>query len=274
MIRRASPVVVAMLFALMLPAAAQDKALDAGQQAVHVLNRLAFGPRPGDVERVQRIGVRRYIDEQLHPESIPMPPDLEARLAGLQTVNRSAGESLDEFLELRKEVRTEDEGAQQRRRQQQALVAREAAEARLLRAIDSPRQLEEVMVDFWFNHFNVFSGKGIVRALAGSYERDAIRPYALGSFRALLGATAHHPAMLFYLDNAVSSTPRPNAKGQGRRPERKLCARADGAAYPGRRRRLYPARRDRTGAHADRLDLRPAPPGARWRNLPLRPAPP
>jgi uncharacterized protein (DUF1800 family) len=115
---------------------------------------------------------------------------------------------------LRKEVRMEDDDARQRRRQQQALVAREAAEARLLRAIDSPRQLEEVMVEFWFNHFNVFSGKGVVRALASSYERDAIRPYALGSFRALLGATARHPAMLAYLDNAVSSAPRTDAKGK------------------------------------------------------------
>ena len=60
------------------------------------------------------------------------------------------------------------------------------------------------MVDFWYNHFNVFSGKGQDRALVASYERDAIRPYVFGSFRQMLGATAHHPAMLFYLDNWVS----------------------------------------------------------------------
>ena len=83
-------------------------------------------------------------------------------------------------------------------------MARETAEARLLRAVYSPRQLEEVMVDFWFNHFNVFAGKGITRALVASYERDAIRPHVFGSFRSLLGATAHHPAMLFYLDNQQS----------------------------------------------------------------------
>jgi uncharacterized protein (DUF1800 family) len=178
--------------------------LDPEQQAVHVLNRLAYGPRPGDVERVRQLGVRRWVDEQLHPESIALPPTLRQRLDGLETVNRSAGVSLDEFLTLRKDVRDDDEGARQRRRLAEAKVAREAAEARLLRAVDSPRQLEEVMVDFWFNHFNVFSGKGITRALVTSYERDAIRPYALGSFRNLLGATARHPAMLFYLDNAVS----------------------------------------------------------------------
>ena len=83
----------------------------------------------------------------------------------------------------------------------------ESGEARLLRAIQSPRQLEEVMVDFWFNHFNVFSGKGLTRVLVESYEREAIRPYALGKFRELLGATAHHPAMLFYLDNWLSAAP-------------------------------------------------------------------
>jgi len=186
------------------------------QQAVHVLNRLAFGPRPGDVERVRQMGVERYIDEQLHPETIRMPETLTARLAALQTVGRSAGESVGEFIELRKDARNDDEDAKQRRRIEQQRVAREAAEARLLRAVESPRQLEEVMVDFWFNHFNVFAGKGVDRALVVSYERDAIRPYALGSFRTLLGATAKHPAMLFYLDNVISSAPGQNAKGKTR----------------------------------------------------------
>jgi uncharacterized protein (DUF1800 family) len=160
------------------------------------------------------MGVQRYIDEQLHPESIPMPAELSARLDALETVKRSAGTALGDYLELRKEVRNEEEGAKQRRRIEQGRAAREEAEARLLRAVESPRQLEEVMVDFWYNHFNVYAGKGVDRALVASYERDAIRPYALGSFRALLGATAKHPAMLFYLDNVVSSTPRPNAKGR------------------------------------------------------------
>ncbi|GAB3404010.1 DUF1800 domain-containing protein [Massilia agilis] len=181
-------------------------ALTPDQQAVHVLNRLGYGPRPGDVERVTQMGVQRYIDAQLHPESIPLPQDLSARLAANETVNRSAGDALREYNELRKEVRDEEEGAKQRRRAALAKATRETAEARLLGAIDSPRQLEEVMVDFWFNHFNVFAGKGIDRALIASYERDAIRPYALGSFRDLLGATAKHPAMLFYLDNVVSTS--------------------------------------------------------------------
>jgi uncharacterized protein (DUF1800 family) len=208
--------VLALALPLCLPQPLHAAPLAPDQQAVHVLNRLAFGPRPGDVERVQHMGVQRYIDEQLHPETIPMPEALTARLAALQTVGRSAGESLGEFIELRREARNDDEGAKQRRRIEQGRAAREAAEARLLRAIESPRQLEEVMVDFWFNHFNVFAGKGVDRALVVSYERDAIRPYALGSFRTLLGATARHPAMLFYLDNVMSSAPGQNAMGKTR----------------------------------------------------------
>ncbi|MFL6672891.1 MAG: DUF1800 domain-containing protein [Massilia sp.] len=179
--------------------------LTAELQAVHVLNRLGYGPKPGDIDRVRQMGVQRYIDIQLHPESIPYPEALAKRLATLETANQPAGEVVREFVELRKDVRDEEEGAKQRRRSELARIAREAAEARLLRAVDSPRQLEEAMVDFWFNHFNVFAGKGIDRALIASYERDAIRPYVLGSFRELLGATAHHPAMLFYLDNYLST---------------------------------------------------------------------
>ena len=208
------------ILAALLSQAAPAAPLTPDQQAVHVLNRLAFGPRPGDVAYVEQIGVQNWIDQQLHPESIPLPADLDNRLRGLDTANRSAGDAVGEFVELRREARNEDEGAKQRRRQEQARVNRQADEARLLRAVDSPRQLEEVMVDFWYNHFNVFSGKGVDRALVTSYERDAIRPYALGNFRDLLGATAKHPAMLYYLDNAVSSAPTAgdegNAKGKGK----------------------------------------------------------
>ncbi len=190
---------------LALPAGAAE--LSAEQQAAHVLNRLAFGPKPGDIERVAQMGVKRYIDSQLDPQGIDYPPELAARLLKLETPHRSAGAAMAEFVEMRREVKNDDEGAKQRRRALAAVAARETAEARLLRAIDSPRQLEEVMVDFWYNHFNVFSGKGNDRALIASYERDAIRPYVLGSFRAMLGATAKHPAMLYYLDNVVSVAP-------------------------------------------------------------------
>jgi uncharacterized protein (DUF1800 family) len=196
-------VISALLFAV-LPARAAT--LGAEQQAAHVLNRIAFGPKPGDIERVTQMGVQRYIDAQLHPETLAYPAALTERLAALDTVNRSAGDVVGQFAELQKQVRDEDEGARQRRRANLAAIAVETAEARLARAIDSPRQLEEVMVDFWYNHFNVFAGKGIDRALVASYERDAIRPYVMGSFRDLLGATAKHPAMLYYLDNYLSTS--------------------------------------------------------------------
>jgi uncharacterized protein (DUF1800 family) len=80
-------------------------------------------------------------------------------------------------------------------------VITELTEAKLLRAVYSPRQLEEVLVDFWFNHFNVFARKAQTEVYIGAYEREAIRPHVLGRFRDLLGATARSPAMLVYLDN-------------------------------------------------------------------------
>jgi uncharacterized protein (DUF1800 family) len=96
------------------------------------------------------------------------------------------------------------------------VVARELTEAKLLRSIYSERQLNELLADFWFNHFNVNIAKGADRMLTTSYERDAIRPNIWGKFRDLLGATAHHPAMLFYLDNWQNSTPEPDVNEQGR----------------------------------------------------------
>jgi uncharacterized protein (DUF1800 family) len=90
--------------------------------------------------------------------------------------------------------------------QPQAVLG-ELAEAKLLRAIYSNRQLDEVMTDFWFNHFNVFVGKGPDRYMVSAYERDVIRPHALGKFKDILAATAKSPAMLFYLDNWQSVGP-------------------------------------------------------------------
>jgi uncharacterized protein (DUF1800 family) len=179
---------------------------DDAQLAEHVLNRLAYGPKPGDVERVRRIGVAAYIDEQLHPAAIPLPPALQDRLAALETAQAPAGAALGAFLEARKQRKDEGPDAAAKRKEFYTRMTVQTEEARIDRAIDSPRQLEEVMVDFWYNHFNVFIGKGIDRALVASYERDAIRPNALGSFRALLGATARHPAMLYYLDNWLSTS--------------------------------------------------------------------
>jgi uncharacterized protein (DUF1800 family) len=204
-----APLITAVLSLACAAAGAEPPAPE--KQAVHVLNRLAFGPAPGDIQKVAAMGIPAWIEQQLAPDTLPLPPALAEKLASLATANRSAGASFAEFTELRKEVRDEEEGAKARRRAAMQLIEREAGEARLLRAIASPRQLEEVMVDFWFNHFNVFEGKGPDKALVASYERDAIRPYVFGSFRQMLGATAKHPAMLYYLDNHLSSA------GQARR---------------------------------------------------------
>ena len=205
----------------------------AGQaDALHVLNRLAFGPTPGDLERVTRMGAPAWIAEQLRPERLALPAFLADQLATLRTPNLTQREMVEQYREMAKEAKeakqaetAAPDGTKPRtaegadRRQKIAAIYLETGEERLLQALNSPRQLEEVLVDFWFNHFNVFQGKGLVRVLTESYEREAIRPHVLGRFRTMLGATAKHPAMLFYLDNWLSAAPgyhaprRPGADG-------------------------------------------------------------
>jgi uncharacterized protein (DUF1800 family) len=195
-----------------LPAQAQPAS---EADALHVLNRLGYGPAPGDLARVRQVGIDRYIDEQLHPERLPLPADLAQRLAALPTAAASQRELIIQYREAAQAVKDGGDEARAERREALRQLDIESGQARLWRAARSPRQLEERMVDFWFNHFNVFVGKGLDRVLVGNYEREAIRPYAMGRFRDLLGATAHHPAMLFYLDNwqsvAAGSQPSPGA---------------------------------------------------------------
>ncbi len=186
---------------------------------LHLLNRLSFGPRPGDIGRVERMGAERYIQEQLHPDSISESPSLTAQLASLKTINATP---LDLFQQVSVPKVTPGEKPTPELRQVyrdvRKQVLEEASQARLLRATESTHQLQEVMTDFWYNHFNVFAGKGVDQILASAYEETSIRPYTLGRFRDLLGATAHHPAMLFYLDNWQNSTPgnpNPRSKKQG-----------------------------------------------------------
>src|ERR1700752_791948 len=93
----------------------------------------------------------------------------------------------------------------------EAVVQTELQSAKLLRSVYSQRQLEEVLTDFWFNHFNVYLEKGADRYLVTAYERDVIRPHVLGKFKDLLIATAQSPAMLFYLDNWQSEGPNSDA---------------------------------------------------------------
>jgi uncharacterized protein (DUF1800 family) len=181
-------------------------AVDSDAQVLHVLNRLAFGPTRDDFDYVKTVGVERYIAEQLDPADITEPIELRFRLAELATLGLGAVELRQLYGPLRPAAGVKPTLDDIRAQQQRAtLVFREAEEAQLLRAVLSRRQLEEVMVNFWFNHFNIFAGEGLDRIWVGNYVEQAIRPYALGRFRDLLSAVAKHPAMLVYLDNTQNT---------------------------------------------------------------------
>jgi uncharacterized protein (DUF1800 family) len=238
-IERGLPAAV-LAVALALPAGAPAAPVPAGEDAriVHVLNRLGYGPRPGDVEVVRRLGVSAWIDRQLRPEPIA-DAELTTRLAHLPTLHLSVAELYDGYeipREARRAIqerRTALEGASETERMQarRELIAKygagmkgaprqvvdELQQAKLLRAVYSERQLDEVLADFWLNHFNVFAAKGPEEFLVGAYERDVIRPHAWGRFEDLLVATARSPAMLFYLDNWLSADPDASMRfGSGR----------------------------------------------------------
>lgn len=197
------------------------------QAAAHLLDRLAYGPRPGDIDRVVKIGLERWVDQQL-AGNLPDPPTLTARLKSMPAMSLSAEQLVEKYPPLprvRQEamqagVITKDDkedlgnkayrqklirfgierGYRPARELNQQLVSQ-----KILRAVYGQNQLSEVLTDFWFNHFNVSLTDNQCRLQIFSYERDAIRPRVLGSFRGLLGATAKHPAMLLYLDNAQST---------------------------------------------------------------------
>ncbi|MGH7114139.1 MAG: DUF1800 domain-containing protein [Stellaceae bacterium] len=200
---------------LLLLLTARAGAADSDRQVVHVLNRLAFGPTLDDFNYVKTIGVERYIAEQLDPKAIEEPIELRFRLAQLPTLGLDADELRGLYGPLRPVAGIKPSLDEVRAQQARArLVVREAAEARILKAVLSRRQLQQVMVNFWFNHFNIFSGKGLDRVWIGNYEDQAIRPHALGRFRDLLLAVAEHPAMLVYLDNTQNAAPgSPGARG-------------------------------------------------------------
>ena len=177
------------------------------QRSLHALNRLGFGPRPGDLEAVQRVGVERYVAQQLSPESIPEPGDLTRRVASLHTLRMTPVELFVEFQQPVRDADKDDPDARKMAHREARQVMMEAVEARIVRAVYGVRHLHEVMAAFWFNHFNVFAGKGLCSIWSGAFEEEAIRPHAMGRFRDLLGATAKHPAMLFYLDNWQNTAP-------------------------------------------------------------------
>src|SRR5260221_6288808 len=214
---------------------AKDNRLTERERAMHALNRLAFGPRPGEIDRVVSDGLDVWIDQQLHPDRIP-DRALDARLAGMTTLELSNADLITRFylpvLEARKQAKDaagKDGGEVDKKELRREFmkdvppeerpqrVMEELQSQRLLRAAQSDRQLNEVMVDFWMNHFNVFAGKGLDRFLLTSYERDAVRPHIWGHFEDLLLATAKSPAMLFYLDNARSVAAPENRPGQTQR---------------------------------------------------------
>ncbi len=186
------------------------------RRIIHVLNRLAFGPTLEEFRRLKTIGIERYIAEQLDPEDIAEPIELRERLARLDTLKLDPVQLRQLYGPLRSlrgfKPNPELERAQ---RERARIILRDVSDARILRAVLSRRQLHEVMVDFWFNHFNVFSGKGLDDVWIGNYEEQAIRPFALGRFRDLLFAATKHPAMLVYLDNTLSTAPgSPGARGR------------------------------------------------------------
>jgi len=180
---------------------------------LHALGRLTFGPRPGDLERVRTLGVQAWIERQLRPETIDDAPT-ERALADLGSLRMSIPEALRAYPRPDPQMREKLQSGQVSRQDMLEMyppekrpyrITAELQAAKMLRAVTSERQLQEVMVAFWFNHFNVFAGKGDVRWYVSAYERDVIRPRALGRFPDLVRATARHPAMLVYLDNWLST---------------------------------------------------------------------
>ncbi|MDD5332349.1 MAG: DUF1800 domain-containing protein [Rhodoferax sp.] len=175
-------------------------------EVVKVLNRVTWGVNLSATRQVDALGLQRYLDQQLHPGPTLLPPPVQAQIDAM-TITQRPLDWLNQDLEQRRKnadaVANDDDkkAAQQAYQQELNRLAREAATRDLLRALYSPNQLQEQMTWFWLNHFSVHQGKHNLRALLGDYEERAIRPHALGKFRDLLSATAHHPAMLRYLDN-------------------------------------------------------------------------
>jgi uncharacterized protein (DUF1800 family) len=211
---------------LIVVSASELREQTADQQVQQALNRLGYGPRPGDLARVRATGVDRWIALQLAPDRID-DGATDALVASYDALRRTTRDLVREFLENQQAVRQaqmqlaprddtaatgglqsgilrDDPQLRQRIRQSRQVIGK-VQSARLARAVATERQLQEVMTDFWENHFNVYAGKGMTRLFIPAYDREVIRPLALGRFRDLLGAVAKSPAMLFYLDQWQSA---------------------------------------------------------------------
>ena len=211
---------IAALHILMaLPLAAQAvpaSPLTAQQKAAHLLDRLTFGPRPGEVEALSKGGngaLTAWLEAQMNPAPEPQLDAWISKAFPSQAMSIGQLQAAFPRPDLVAKAKGLDPGAPDFRKklgdlippsQRPARIEEEQAGQKLVRAIESRNQLQEVLVDFWFNHFNVDESKGLDRWLVPSYERDAIRPHVFGKFRDLLEAVAWHPAMLFYLDNWLS----------------------------------------------------------------------
>jgi uncharacterized protein (DUF1800 family) len=197
--------------------------LNEEEAILHAVNRLGFGPRPGQVEQIEKTGLENWIQAQLHPENIS-DPLVDARLAQFPTLGLSAaglldqyppqdiaakrlGMKVDEYQKHLQDLAKQPGGMNSLPFKDQNEIVNDVMEAKMIRAVYSERQLAEQLSDFWFNHFNIFIYKDTDRWYLTPYERDAIRPHVLGKFRDLLEATAKSPAMLFYLDNSSSADP-------------------------------------------------------------------
>ena len=235
------------------------------EAVLHAMNRLAYGPRPGDVEQVRQMGLEKWIEQQLHPETIN-DADLDQRLQRYPSLAMSSKRLLAEFPRpeqnakqqgLTKEQAKDQYEQQLKAKQQEAesqiivtgndnldkaqqqlaklqgpnRIIAELSMAKVDRAVYSNRQLQVVMEDFWLNHFNVFANKGDDKWFLTSYERDTIRPHSMGKFQDLLLATAKSPAMLFFLDNYLSADPAAVARQQAQKNLRR--ARYQGAFASG-----------------------------------------
>ncbi|MEP6903603.1 MAG: DUF1800 domain-containing protein [Actinomycetota bacterium] len=220
------------------------KVLTEDQRVKQILSRLTFGARPADFEKVKKIGIKAYIEEQLNPDTID-DSALDKRLEKLPTLGLSTPSIAEQYNppkpkptpspaptvlpEMVKPTPTPTETPKPVASpapkptpapKNPQMVVNELQRAKLLRAVYSERQLNEMLVDFWENHFSIYANKDADRWLMTAFDRDAVRPFSMGRFRDLLGATAHSPAMLFYLDNWQSSVVRtyPATKDK---PERK-----------------------------------------------------
>lgn len=186
-----------------LPPQPVQRELLPDEQVQQALNRFAFGGRPGDATHVRAMGVDRWIALQLQPERID-DRATERMLSSYEMLDEPTSEIVKDFREAReakKRANGDARAAKKRANDDVRAVVAQVQSAKLARAVSSERQLQEVMVYFWENHFSVFAGKGQTRLYLAAYDRDAIRPHALGKFRELLGAVAKSPAMLYYLDN-------------------------------------------------------------------------